>query len=117
IPPVGPYIDGAAALRFGLNAAAVATLLALGAFGWSFMALPASMEATAYYELLFWGGGHVLQFTYTLLLLVAWVWLADASGLALAASPRVMLVLFGLGLGVVFFVPLVYYTHPVGSAE
>jgi len=117
IPPVGPYIDGAAALRFGLNAAAVATLLALGAFGWSFMALPTSMEVTAYYELLFWGGGHVLQFTYTLLLLVAWVWLASASGLALAASPRVMLVLFGLGLGVVFCVPLIYYAHPVGSAE
>ena len=29
---------------------------------------------------LFWGGGHALQFTWTLLMLVAWLWLASACG-------------------------------------
>lgn len=117
IPPVGMVVDGAGALRFGLNTAAVATFLALVAFAWSYATLPPALEAKAYYELLFWGGGHVLQFTYTLLMLVAWLWLASASGLKLSASPRVTLVLFGLGLITVFFVPIIYYAHAVGSAE
>lgn len=117
IPPVGMCVDGAGALRFGLNTAAVATFLAVAAFAWSYATLPPALEAKAYYELLFWGGGHVLQFTYTLLMLVAWLWLASASGLKLSASPRVTLVLFGLGLIAVFFVPIIYFAHAVGSAE
>ena len=39
---------------------------ALLAFGWSFVVLPPSLEGRAYYEILYWGGGHALQFTWTL---------------------------------------------------
>lgn len=117
IPPVGMYVEGAGALRFGLNTAAVATALALLAFAWSYAELPAALADKAYYELLFWGGGHVLQFTYTLLMLVAWLWLASASGLVLSISPRVTLLLFGVGLGAVFTVPLIYYSAEVGGVE
>ena len=91
IPPVGQYASGAGALRFGLNAAAVATLLALVAFAWSYALLPSMLDGRAFYELLFWGGGHVLQFTWTLLMLVAWLWLASASGVRLPLTPRVTL--------------------------
>ncbi len=117
IPSVGMYADGAGALRFGLNTAAVATALALMAFAGSYVELPAGLADKAYYELLFWGGGHVLQFTYTLLMLVAWLWLASASGLALSVSPRVTLLLFGVGLAAVFTVPLIYYSAEVGGVE
>ncbi len=48
------------------------------------------LDAKAYYELLFWGGGHVLQFAWTLLLLVAWLLLADAIGARVPLSPRVV---------------------------
>ena len=58
---------------------AVATAVALVAFGWSWMEVSPHLERKAYYELLFWGGGHVLQFTWTLLMLVA---------LAVARLPR-----------------------------
>ena len=61
-------------------------------------ALPAAMDPRTYYEVLFWGGGHVLQFTWTLLMLVAWLWLADAIGAQPPLSPRVVLVLFALAL-------------------
>ena len=61
-----------------------------------------------YYELLFWGGGHVLQFTWTLLLLVAWLLLADAIGARVPLSPRVVALLFGIGLAAVFATPLIY---------
>ena len=62
-PRLGFEFDGRGALRFGLNAAAVATAVALLAFGWSWVALPATLGGKAYYEILFWGGGHALQFT------------------------------------------------------
>jgi hypothetical protein len=117
IPPVGRWMQGAAALRFGLNTAAVSAMLALMAFGWSYVALPSSLHGKAYYELLFWGGGHVLQFTYTLLMLVSWLWLASASDVRLALTPRVALVFFGFGLIAVFFTPIIYYSHAVTSVE
>jgi hypothetical protein len=117
IPPVGMRASGDGALRFGLNAAAVSAVLALLAFAWSFAALPAEVIGNVYYELLFWGGGHVLQFTWTLLMLVAWLWLAEAAGLPLGLPPRVALVLFALGLVAVFFAPLIYYAYPVTSVE
>jgi cytochrome c oxidase subunit I len=88
IPPVGQWMQGAAALRFGLNTAAVSAMLALIAFAWSYHRGAASLlHGKPYYELLFWGGGHVLQFTYTLLMLVAWLWLASASHVRLAGEP------------------------------
>lgn len=116
IPPVGPRSEGGAALRFGLNTAAVATMIALVSFTWSYFAIPDGTEGKLHYELLFWGGGHVLQFTYTLLMLAVWLWLASASGLKLPLSPRVAMVLFGFGLLAVFSVPIIYLAHPVGSA-
>jgi hypothetical protein len=117
IPPVGHYANGTGALRFGLNTAAVATMLALIAFAWSYALLPALSDARAFYELLFWGGGHVLQFTWTLLLLVAWLWLASATGARLPLTPRVTLILFSFGLFTVFLAPLIYYAYDVTAVE
>ncbi len=117
IPRVGERMSGAAALRFGLNTTAVATAMAIMALLWSYLTIPTFVTGRAYYELLFWGVGHMLQFTYTLLMLVAWLWLASVSGVRLALSPRVALVLFGLGLLTVFMAPLIYYAYPVTSAE
>jgi hypothetical protein len=117
IPPVGQWMEGAAALRFGLNTAAVSAMLALIAFAWSYFTAPEFLHGKPYYELLFWGGGHVLQFTYTLLMLVAWLWLASASGVPLTLSPRVALIFFGFGLIAIFFTPIIYYSYPVTSVE
>ncbi len=117
IPPVGQWMQGAAVLRFGLNTAAVSAMLALIAFGWSYFTVPEILQGKPYYELLFWGGGHVLQFTYTLLMLVSWLWLASASGMRLALSPRVALIFFGFGLVTVFFTPIIYYSFAVTSVE
>lgn len=117
IPPVGPWAEGVGALRFGLNAAAVSACFALIAFAWSFWLMPGFLHGKPYFELLFWGGGHVLQFTYTLLMLVAWLWLASASGVQLRITPRVALIFFLLGLLMVFFVPIIYYSYGIQSVE
>ena len=116
-PKVGLYMEGAGASRFGLNTAAVSAVMAVFAFIWSYLAIGDSLSGKAYYELLFWGGGHMLQFTYTLLMLVAWLWLASASGVRLPLSPRVVSILFLFGLVAVFMAPLIYYSNPVVSTE
>ncbi len=113
---VGPNMRAVGALRFGLNTAAVSAVMAVLAFVWSYLAIPDSVTGNGYYELLFWGGGHMLQFTYTLLMLVAWLWLVSASGVQLPVSPRVVLILFVFGLLAVFMAPLIYYSHAVVSA-
>lgn len=114
---LGRTLDGAAALRAGLNAAALSALVALAAFAWSFVAVPADLDAKAYYELVFWGGGHVLQFTWTLLMLVAWLWLAQESGLKLPLRPRVVVALFASALAFVLLTPVIYAVHDVTSVE
>src|SRR3970040_1056251 len=53
IPPVGQWMQGAAALRFGLNTAAVSAMLALIAFAWSYAAVPDYLRGKPYYEMLF----------------------------------------------------------------
>ncbi|MFY9315715.1 MAG: cbb3-type cytochrome c oxidase subunit I [Burkholderiales bacterium] len=117
VPRVGVRLDGVAALRFGLNSALVSAALALIAFGWSWLRLPPSLEGKPYFEVLFWGGGHVLQFTWTLLMLVAWVWLAEAIGARLPLSPRIATLFFGVGLASVFATPVIYLAWDIVSVQ
>ena len=116
-PRLGVAFDGSGALRFGLNASVVATAVALLAFAWSLAAVPQSLAGRAYYEIVFWGGGHALQFTWTLLMLVAWLWLASASGAQLRLSPRIALLMFALALASVFVTPYAYLAYDIASVE
>ncbi len=117
VEPVGTRPDGAAALRFGLNAAAVAAGMAIVAFAWSYATVPGELQGRPYYELLFWGGGHVLQFAFTLLMLVGWLALASASGLAVPLSPRIAMLAFAIALAAVFATPFAYLAFDVASVE
>ena len=117
VSPVGARISGEGALRFGLNAALVSSAVAAFAFVWSWIAVPASLDSRIYYELVFWGGGHVLQFAYTLLMLVGWLWLASAIGARLPLSPRVVTLLFAIALLSVFLTPITYLAYDVTSVE
>ena len=115
--PVGPLMSGRGALRFGLNAAAVSAAVALICFVWSYIQMPDYLMGQSFFELLFWGGGHVLQFTYTLLMLVCWLWLSRAAGLTLPITPRVVLVILFVGLACVFISPLIYLAFPITALE
>ncbi|MEP7301146.1 MAG: cbb3-type cytochrome c oxidase subunit I [Caldimonas sp.] len=116
-PRIGIGFDGEGALRFGLNAAAVSAAVALVAFAASYADVPHTLAGKAYYEILFWGGGHALQFTWTLLMLVGWLWLASACGAKLPLSPRVTLLMFALALAAVFATPVAYLAHDIASVE
>lgn len=117
VQPVSVSPDGAASLRFGLNAAAVSAAVALIAFGWSHAQLPPDLEARGYYDALFWGGGHVIQFTFTLLMLVAWLRLASACGARIPLTPRIALLMFAIALVSVFVIPVIYLAYDVVSVE
>ncbi|MDA0226305.1 MAG: cbb3-type cytochrome c oxidase subunit I [Proteobacteria bacterium] len=110
-------LDGTGALRFGLHTALVSAGVALLAFAWSFWEVPQTLAPRGYYELAFWGGGHVLQFTWTLLMLVGWLWLAEDGGAGVPLSARTATLLFGIGLVSVFATPLIYLAWDVGSVE
>ena len=116
-PALGLELDGSGVLRFGLNAGVVSTAVALLAFAASLLLTPAGLEGNAYYEIAFWGGGHALQFTWTLLMLVAWLWLASTIGAQLPLSPRIALFLLMLALVSVFVTPWAYLAHEVASVE
>ena len=115
--PVGTSMSARGALRFGLNAAAVSAAVALICFVWSYIQMPDYLLGQSFFELLFWGGGHVLQFTYTLLMLVCWLWLSRESGLQLPITPRVVLVILFVGLACVFISPLIYLAFPITALE
>lgn len=117
VRPVGCSIDGAGSLRFGLNTAAVSAVIAVFAFVWSYASLPSEVPRQAYFEVLFWGGGHVLQSTYTLLMLVAWLALAAACGAPVPFSPRAVMLIFAIALASVFAVPAIYLAYDVTSGE
>ncbi len=116
-PRLGGVIDGTRALRFGLNASAVSVAVAMLAFGWSLAVVPTTLAGKAYYEILFWGGGHALQFAWTLLMLVGWLCLAQACGARIPLSPRLALLMFVLALASVFVTPYAYLAHDVATVE
>ncbi|HWT16239.1 MAG TPA: cbb3-type cytochrome c oxidase subunit I [Patescibacteria group bacterium] len=105
------------ALQFGSNASAVAMAVALIAFAWSWAVMPPSLDGKAYYEVLFWGGGHALQFTWTILMLLAWLWLAGACGGRVLLSPRLVVLMFALALVSVFVTPYAYLAHDIATVE
>ena len=107
--------SGETSLRFGLFVAVVASLFALGALVLSYSGIDEGFEGLAYYDRLFWGSGHIIQFSHTQLMLVAWLWLASVSGGYLRISPRVALFLFLLGLQPVLAAPVIYLAFDVSS--
>lgn len=111
LPVANLWRGGEGVVRFGFVAAAIATLFALAAFGWSYMIVPNVTYNTLYYDLLFWGGGHVLQFTYLLLMLTGWLWLADVCGAKIPLTPRLATILLALVLLPVLYVPVIYLSY------
>jgi len=107
---------GEKALRFGIFTALLTALIAIIALIWSYVGIPSDkIGGQYYYELLFWGSGHIIQFTHTQLMLVAWLWLATISGAVLYINPRVVIFLFALGAAPTLLTPFIYLTYDVTS--
>ncbi|MCK9382241.1 MAG: cbb3-type cytochrome c oxidase subunit I [Sulfuritalea sp.] len=103
-----------APLQLGAFLGAVAAFLALAAFVWSWVVVP-RIEEKIYFEVLFWGGGHTLQFQHALLMVVAWLWIAAHLGHPSAASPRALSAMFWIAALPLLVVPAIYFTIPAGE--
>ena len=101
-------------LRFGSFVGAIAAFFALAAFFWSWAMVP-KIDEPIYFEVLFWGGGHTLQFQHALLMVVAWLWIGAHLGQPSQASPRAQSILFLVAAFPLLAVPLIYLTVPPGS--
>ena len=115
-PRIGGTLSGTAALHAGITLSTILTGLAIIAVVLSWQGLPDEMEGRIYFEFLFWGGGHIIQFSYTLLMMIAWVALATASGCRFELTPRLTLVfLIFLALPVITM-PFLYLAHDITSS-
>ncbi len=113
---ISDKLSGTSALHAGMTISAVLTLIAILAVAASWRGLPDTMEGRVYFEFLFWGGGHVIQFSYTLVMMIAWVVLAAASGCRFELTPRLTLVfLIFLALPAIT-VPFLYLAHDITTA-
>ena len=101
-------------LRLGAFLGAVAAFLSLAAFFWSWWMVP-WVEGVIYYEVLFWGGGHTLQFQHALLMVVAWLWMAAHLGRPSIATARAVSFLFLVAAVPLLVVPAIYLLVPIGS--
>ena len=114
---IGREVSATGALRFGLDTAMVAAVMTFVALLWSWSGIPDFVTGKEYYETLFWGGGHVLQFMHAQLMLVTWLWLASITGAPPSITPRAIVLLLALGVVFVFAAPVVYLIHDVHSIE
>lgn len=111
VPAANLWRGTEGSIRVGLSAASISLLFALVAFGWSYLITPKMMDSRVYYDVLFWGGGHVLQFTYALLMSTGWLCLAGACGAKIPLTPRVASFFFMLGLLPLLYVPVIYLSY------
>lgn len=115
--PIGSSISGSGALRFGLYTALLIALVSVGALISSWLLIPDSLTGQYYYELLFWGGGHTIQFTHVQLMLVAWLWLGTVSAAVPRLKPRIAILLFALGALPGLATVYVYLAYDITSAS
>ncbi|MGI9263043.1 MAG: cbb3-type cytochrome c oxidase subunit I, partial [Woeseiaceae bacterium] len=108
-------LSGTDALRAGLTISTILTGVAILAVLATWRSLPGEISGQIYFEFLFWGGGHVMQFSYTLLMMVAWVVLAHASGCHFELTPRLTLVFLVFLALPVITVPFLLLAHDVTS--
>lgn len=101
-----------------LKITALAYLVAMTTFLVSWAATPRELDAKAYYELVFWGGGHVLQVANVAnvaAMLAVWLLLLSSLLKSAILSPKAARVLFALLLAPHLIAPLLTMDGTTGS--
>lgn len=109
--------QSSAAFAFALKAAAFAAMLAMVALLVSYSGIANELKDVTDFEVLFWGGGHILQFTHSIILLLVWLWLASATGSRINIKPATLRILFAIAAAPVLLAIPVYLMHDVTSLE
>ncbi len=90
---------------------------AFAAFAFSYGHIAENISSHYLYEYVFWGGGHIMQFAYTQLMMAMWLILATKAQIKLP-SPKITNYIFAFPVVFVAVTSvLIYVTTPVESAE
>ena len=103
-------------VEMGWLMAAVIVALALIAFYLSAQAMPVGLPHDEMYEMLFWAGGHIWQFSFCLLMMSAWLVLLERLGLKHPARGWVMAA-YAITLLGAFVSFLGFAMYPVDSSD
>ena len=90
----------------GLQASALAVLLALVTWVSAIAGIPGGLDTTTYYEFTIWGAGHALQVANAAAMLAVWLWALNKATGAAVVSKRTANILFGLLISPHFILPL-----------
>ncbi|MFZ4124600.1 MAG: cbb3-type cytochrome c oxidase subunit I [Rickettsiales bacterium] len=101
---------GNTAVDMGWATIAIILLVSLCMFYLSGEGMPAGQTHQHFFELLFWAGGHTLQFAYTMVMMLAWLALAKKVIARPVAPAWLLIVLWLLSLGAAM-VPLYAFTQ------
>jgi cytochrome c oxidase subunit 1 len=99
-------------LNAGIYMTAVITLIAGICFviAHNITPIPSDDDFHQYYESIFRGGGHVLQYTFTTCMIIVWVWLANLCGIRQILSNKQTFALLAFNLALTLPSPLFYMT-------
>jgi cytochrome c oxidase subunit 1 len=114
-PTITSSINGQEALTLGIILAAITGIVTIGSFITSWLTIPSGLSGQIYFDVLFWGPGHVLQFGHTGLMLVSWLLLLYTSGGVNTVSPRLAVVLLVMVTLPIITVPFFHLAHDIVS--
>jgi cytochrome c oxidase subunit I len=104
-------------LQYGVLVSGLIGVMALIAFVWSHMLMPPEIDGTQYYDMAFWGGGHILQFIHVQAVMICWLLLARALKPDYAPSDTILYGLFSVGLVAALMAPFIYVMYDVYSSQ
>ncbi|MDH5736561.1 MAG: cbb3-type cytochrome c oxidase subunit I [Gammaproteobacteria bacterium] len=97
--------------------AAIFTFASLISLTISWLQVPDNIESLIYYEYLFWGSGHILQFSHTCLLLFSWLILTNYLGAFSSFKSETIKWLFISMLLPLIYAVYIYASYDVFSPE
>ncbi|MFK5984363.1 MAG: cbb3-type cytochrome c oxidase subunit I [Pseudomonadota bacterium] len=112
-------------IMLGIYCAALTAFIAFMVFIFSLINLPDTLQPEAYFEVLFWGSGHILQFTHLLLVCVVWLLLLQTSAAksvtksvtTINYSVKYLSPLFIISFLPVLFAPFLYLYYDLLSTQ
>lgn len=96
---------------------AFAVMIALFALLVAWQQIPAEIVGEGYFEYLFWGSGHTLQFAYTQLMMLAWLVLAATANIHVRLKSNWVIALILIGAAPVLLTPVIYALYDTVSSE
>jgi heme/copper-type cytochrome/quinol oxidase subunit 1 len=98
---------------YGMSLAGVTVLTALVCFGLAYVFLAGFPFRGVFFERLFWGGGHILQFANTIAMIVAWILLTQFTLKTPVLSDRIAKLFLGVFVLFALPAPLLYLVYDV----